>query len=111
MNGLGKRTEKSAKKTKKQSVVESNAKTGEPEYIYKEDYKKNDYGMLAGSCCIPIVCKVYKWHGKEYYTPASRGGRAVYLIAILYPYEDWMEEYIGTDKDIRKDERLKNETD
>ena len=52
-----------------------------------------------------------KWHGKEYYTPASRGGRAVYLIAILYPYEDWMEEYIGTDKDIRKDERLKNETD
>ena len=48
-------------------VVMSNAKTGEPEYIYKEDYKKNDYGMLAGSCCMPIVCKVYKWHGKEYY--------------------------------------------
>ena len=52
-----------------------------------------------------------KWHGKEYYTPASRGGRAVYLIAMRDPYEDWMEEYIGTDKDIRKDERLKNETD
>ena len=52
-----------------------------------------------------------KWYGEEYYTPAARGGRAVYTIKEAYPYEDWMEEYIGTDKDIRKDERLKNETD
>ena len=53
-------------------------------------------------------------HGEEYYTPAARGGRAIYLINIAYPYEDWMEEYIGTEKDIRQDKRLKkedNETD
>lgn len=52
-----------------------------------------------------------KDHDKEYYTPAARSGRVLYLITTAYPYEDWMEEYIGTDKDIRKDERLKNETD
>lgn len=27
----------------------------------------------------------------------------------LYPYEDWMEEYIGTSKDFREDERFKTE--
>ena len=27
----------------------------------------------------------------------------------IYPYEDWMEEYIGTDRDIREDERMKLE--
>ena len=50
--------------------------------------------------------------GEKFYTPASRGGRSLYLIKEAYPYEDWMEEYIGTDKDIHKDERLKEyETD
>lgn len=27
----------------------------------------------------------------------------------VYPYEDWMEEYIGTDRDIREDGRMKLE--
>ena len=48
-------------------VVASNAKTGEPEYIYKKDFKKNDYGMFSASCNIPILDKPYIWRGKEYY--------------------------------------------
>lgn len=27
----------------------------------------------------------------------------------VYPYEDWMEEYIGTNRDFREDERFKTE--
>ena len=48
------------------------------------------------------------WRGEECYTPAARGGRAVYLIKQAYPYEDWMEEYIGTDRPVMEDERFKN---
>ena len=50
-------------------------------------------------------------YGKEYYTPASRAGRAIYLINTAFPYEDWMEEYIGTDKNLEADERFKLQTD
>ena len=49
-------------------------------------------------------------HEKEYYTPASRAGRVVYLINTAFPYEDWMEEYIGTDKNLEADERFKSKT-
>lgn len=48
-------------------VVASNAKTGKPEYIYKKDFAKNDYGMFSASCNIPILDKPYKWRGTEYY--------------------------------------------
>ena len=30
------------------------------------------------------------------------------LMRTVYPYEDWMEEYIGTAEDFRKDERYMN---
>ncbi|MGM9876543.1 MAG: patatin family protein [Bacilli bacterium] len=48
-------------------VVASNAETGEPEYFYKKDLIKNDYGVFAASCCIPIACKEYNWQGKKYF--------------------------------------------
>lgn len=48
-------------------VAVSNAETGKQEYFYKKDFKKNDYGMLAASSCVPIVCKEYNWRGKKYY--------------------------------------------
>ncbi len=48
-----------------------------------------------------------EFQGEKRYTPAARGGRALYLLKEVYPYEDWMEEYIGTDKNLKSDERLK----
>lgn len=51
-------------------VVASNAKTAKPTYFYKKDYIKNDYGMFKASCCIPIVCKPYKWKNEEYFDGA-----------------------------------------
>ena len=40
----------------------------------------------------------------DYYSNAS-----MVHMHTLYPYEDWMEEYIGTSKDFREDERFKTE--
>lgn len=48
-------------------VVVSNAQTGKPEYIYKKDFIRNDYGMFSASSCIPLVCKPYEWHGTKYF--------------------------------------------
>lgn len=48
-------------------VIASNAQTAKPEYFYKKDFIKNDYGMLSASSCIPVVCKAYEWHGIKYY--------------------------------------------
>ena len=49
--------------------------------------------------------------GNERYTPACRSGRTTLLIQTAFPYEDWMEEYIGTDKNLMEDERFKPQTD
>lgn len=51
-------------------VVASNAETGEPEFFYKKDFVKNDYGMFKASSCIPVVCKPYEWRGKKYFDGA-----------------------------------------
>lgn len=40
----------------------------------------------------------------DYYSNPS-----VVHIHTVYPYEDWMYEYIGTNKDFREDERFKTE--
>ncbi len=48
-------------------VVASRADTGEPEYFYKKDFKKNQYGFCCASSCLPIVCKPYEYNGKKYY--------------------------------------------
>lgn len=48
-------------------VVATDAKTGKAVYFNKNDFAKNDYGMLKAYSCIPIVCKPYNWKGKEYF--------------------------------------------
>ena len=50
----------------------------------------------------------YVNNGKECYwtTPLSW---PVWRIHQAYPYEDWMEEYIGTNKNLTEDKRFKKE--
>lgn len=44
----------------------------------------------------------------DFYTPAIPHGRHILVkIHQAFPYEDWMEEYIGTDKNLLEDERFK----
>lgn len=45
----------------------------------------------------------------EYYTHPFTG-RCKFIAREVYSYENWMEEYIGTSNDLRKDERFKKET-
>lgn len=40
-----------------------------------------------------------------YYTP-SRPGHGLLMIREVYPYEDWMYDYIGTNKNLREDEKF-----
>ena len=47
-------------------------------------------------------------NGKEYYMFAA-SARPRFIMSEAYPYEDWMEEYIGTSEDLRKDIRFKVE--
>lgn len=70
-------------------VVTTNAKTGEPEYFETKDFVKNDYGMLKASCCIPIVCKPYLWHGQEYFD-----GGVADPIPIKKAFEDGCEKVV-----------------
>ena len=44
----------------------------------------------------------------EYYMFAA-SARPIFIVREAYPYEDWMEEYIGKRDDLRKDSRFKNE--
>ena len=41
-----------------------------------------------------------------YYTPAHQASRAIFVIHDAFPYKKWMDEYIGTDKNLKADERL-----
>ncbi len=47
-------------------------------------------------------------NGEHVYISALCGSTIVYYHNV-YPYEDWMEEYVGTDKDLPNDERLKKD--
>lgn len=42
----------------------------------------------------------------DYYTPACPSGRVIVKFHNVYPYEEWMEEYIGTNKSLLEDERF-----
>ena len=44
---------------------------------------------------------------EDVFTPALPYGLGRYIIRQAYPYEDWMEEYIGTNKNLTDDERFK----
>lgn len=48
-------------------VVASDANTGKPKYFTKSDFHRNDFGIIAASCCIPVVCKPYTVNGREYF--------------------------------------------
>ena len=41
----------------------------------------------------------------EYYVFAA-SGRPLFCARTVFPYEDWMEKYIGTSEDLRKDEKF-----
>lgn len=45
---------------------------------------------------------------EDKYYPAVMG-MTKFIISQAYPYEDWMEDYIGTNNDLRKDKRFKLE--
>lgn len=42
----------------------------------------------------------------EYYMYAP-SGRPKFIARTVYPYKRWMEKYIGTDNDLRKDKNFK----
>ena len=44
----------------------------------------------------------------EYYMFAA-SGRPKFIIREAYPYENWMEEHIGTNKNLKEDSRFKRE--
>ena len=44
-----------------------------------------------------------------YYTPACPSGHGKFVINNAYPYEDWMEEFIGTNKDLIKEIERRDE--
>lgn len=57
-----------AMKSNQEMIVQvSNAKTGKSEYVYKKDFKKNNYWFFCASSCIPIVCKPYEYNNVKYY--------------------------------------------
>ena len=43
---------------------------------------------------------------REYWSPAFSWPH--WILTEVYPYQDWMEEYIGTEKNLKKDERVEN---
>ena len=48
-------------------VVASDALTGEPVYFHKEDFRRDHYGIICASCCVPWVNKPYAYEGGFYY--------------------------------------------
>ena len=48
-------------------VVASDALTGDPVYFYKETYKRDDYGFISASCCVPWVNQPTNYRGHLYY--------------------------------------------
>ena len=49
-------------------VVATDANTAKPIYFTKKDLKKNDYGVIKGSCCIPIVNRLTRGINYRKYT-------------------------------------------
>ena len=44
---------------------------------------------------------------EDVFTPSLQYGLGRFVIRQAYPYEEWMEEYIGTNKNLPDDERFK----
>lgn len=48
-------------------IVATNAETGRPVYYDMHDMKKDDYGAIKGSSCVPVAAKPYEWKGNKLY--------------------------------------------
>ena len=48
-------------------IVATDAESGEAVYYAKKDYKRDDYGMIKGSCCVPIADRPYRYRGRLLY--------------------------------------------
>lgn len=47
-------------------VVATDVKTGKAVYFNKNDFVRNDYGIICASCAIPAVCRPYEIKGNKY---------------------------------------------
>lgn len=48
-------------------VVATDALTGAPRYFTKNDFHRDEYGVICASCAIPSVCRAYPVRGTPYY--------------------------------------------
>ena len=48
-------------------TVVTDAKTGKPVYLGKEEIRKNDLWAIKASCAVPAACKPYRHGEKEYF--------------------------------------------
>lgn len=49
------------------TIVATNAKTGNPHYFDKNEFKQDDYAILRATCAMPIICQSVKVDGVAYY--------------------------------------------
>ena len=48
-------------------IVATDAETGRPRYFTKADLRKDDFGPIKASSCVPVVNRPYKVDGRYYY--------------------------------------------
>lgn len=75
-----------------------------PKYI-KDAIIWNRYATENGAWV--RVSDINYIESEDVFTPALNYGSCRHIIRQAYPYEDWMEEYIGTNKKLTDDERFK----
>lgn len=49
------------------TCVATEAKTAQPRYFTKEDFKKDDYTALKAACALPVACRPVKIGDKKYF--------------------------------------------
>ena len=48
-------------------IVATDAATAEPVYYDLREMRKDDYGAVKGSSCLPVVARPYRWRGRLLY--------------------------------------------
>ena len=76
-----------------------------PKYI-KNAIMWNGWAGKHGAWVRASEMNLIKEDEDEYYIYAFTG-RDRFIARTVFPYEEWMEEYIGTNKDIRSNEKFK----
>ena len=72
-------------------------------YIKDAVYWNGIVGAWFRICDLNLVTE----KKRTYYTPAHQASTAIFMIHDAFPYEEWMDEYIGTNKNLKIDKRLK----